>query len=255
MKRLMPLAVVVAALAFSAPAQASWGDGECYWGVTTGHCYAITSWEMEGGQESVKGATFVPTTTLMNVQEWASGGRVNDEGWLRFKNSGGWLEAGQSAGYLPNEQSCCTLHAFIAHAIRTEINKAGKEVVVGYEEYAWPGVAEPRNVYRIEDPAANGTWCEYIWNNEVDCKNKGSYWPAYSDFLQAGIEAIQNTRPENSGSQEVNFITHSGEARAWGGANTQAEGFISPGPDEAHELCETPNWASNYPGNADWTTC
>jgi hypothetical protein len=97
-------------------------------------------------------------------------------------------------------------------------------------------------------------WCEYIWNNQVDCKNKGAYWPAYSDQLQAGVEIADNTHPYNAGSQEVDYIAHNGAHRAWGSAVNPAHGYISPGPASTHELCLTPNYGSNYPGNANFGT-
>lgn len=241
-----PLGILVA-LVLASPAAASWGKGECYEGEA-GHCYALTEWVMTHSGESVKGAVDIPDTTAMDVSEYASGAFVNDEMWLSFQSSGGWLEIGQTAG---NGESCCTLHPFIAHA--EYVN--GKGQIIGYQEYIWKTVdAEPRNVYEIEDPSANGTWCEYIWGNEVDCHSKPGYWSTYSNTLEAGIEAYSNSHPSNAGSQEVAYVAHGGEHRAWGGSS-KVYGYISPGPELAGELCETPNYSSNYPGNADWSTC
>jgi hypothetical protein len=249
MKKLLIGTVMAFVLAIPASAGASWGNGECMLTEhNPGHCYAYTYWQMEGGSESVKGAEFIPDTTAMNVPEWNLGAIVNNEGWLSFPSSGGgWLEIGQQAG---GGNDCCTLHPFIAHAEY----KVGN-IAYGYQQYTWTTVnASPRNLYRIEDPAANGTWCEYIWNNQVDCKNKGAYWPPYSTELQAGVEVADNSHPTNAGSQEVDYIAHNGAHRSWGSAGNPANGYISPGPQSTHELCLTPNYASNHPGNANFGT-
>jgi hypothetical protein len=206
---------------------------------------------MNGSSESVKGATFVPDTTNMNVPESEpqhGASDVNNEGWLEFLyTGGGWLEAGQKAG---GESGCCVLHPFIAHAVYVYEKKA-----YGYESYTWTGVnASPQNVYQIEDPANNGTWCEYIWGNQVACTNEGSYWPPYATHLAAGIEATDDFHPTNAGSQEVNYMARNGEFRAWGGSENHAQGYVSPGPYATHELCLTPNYASYHPGNANWGT-
>ncbi|HXP99595.1 MAG TPA: hypothetical protein VN845_05970 [Solirubrobacteraceae bacterium] len=241
------LAISVVTSATATPARASWGKGECYESESA-HCYAYTEWEMTHAGESVKGAEDIPDTTLMDVPEYANGSFVDDEMWLGFSSSEGWLEIGQEAG---SNKSCCTLHPFIAHAEYR--NSSGH--AIGYEEYTWNEVdAEPRNLYRIEDPSANGTWCEYIWNNLVDCHAKPGYWSTYANELEAGMEVYANSKPTNAGSQEVDYIAHGGEHRAWGGAS-EVHGYISPGPNAAHELCESPNKKSNYPGNAEWSTC
>jgi hypothetical protein len=243
MRRIFLVTLLLLAVS-PAVAYATWG-GECSYGEGH-HCYAVTEWLMSGGSESVKGATFVPTTLGINVPEWSTGAFVDDEGWLSFWESGGWLEAGQEAG---NWLSCCTLHPFIAHAIK--VNSKGK--AVGYEQYTWETVeASPTNVYRIEDPEANGTWCEYIWSSQVDCKTHKGYWTTYGTLLEAGIEAASEHKPSNVGNQEVNYIAHSGEARAW---SSETTGYVSPGPYAKKELCLVPNGASPYPGNADWSTC
>jgi hypothetical protein len=226
-------------------ALASWGDGECY-EAETHHCYALTEWIMEGGSESVKGATFVPDTTSIDVPEFAAGAFVTNEGWVKFVSSEGWMEAGQIAGY---GLSCCTLHAFVALAT----SRSG-ETIYGFEKYIFTGVAEPRNVYLIEDPANNGSWCWIIWGTNAGCKSRPGYWETYSHDLEAGVEIDSNARPGNTGSQEVNAISHSGVAKSWSGAKTSATGYISPGPAATGELYLTPNYDSNYPGNADWGT-
>jgi hypothetical protein len=241
--------LVATALACSttATASASWAKGQCY-EAEHHHCYAFTQWVMTYPGESVKGAEDIPETTSMDVPEWENGSFVTNEMWLSFwETGGGWLEVGQIGG----QGSCCTLHPFIAHA--EYVN--AKDEPIGYQEYTWTEVnAEPRNLYRIEDPAANGTWCEYIWNNEVDCKSKPGHWTTYSDELQAGLEAYANAKPTNSGRQEVDYIAHGGEHRAWG-SKEAVTGYITPGAAEAKELCLSPNSKSNYPGNAEWSTC
>jgi hypothetical protein len=241
--------VVASVVAVSAtPASAAWGGGEC--NHIGPHCYAKTEWVMTHSGESVKGAEGIPETWSMSVPEWELGAWVDDEMWVAFQPSLGWLEIGQTAGGEHSGWSCCALHPFIAHAAETV-----KGLVYGYEEYTWVNVfAESRNLYRIEDPGLNGTWCEYIWNNQVDCKYGPGYWNTYATILQAGIEAATNTHPLNSGAQEVDYIAHGGEHRSWGGASP-VTGYVNPGPYNRHELCLSPNPKSNYPGNADWSTC
>ncbi len=247
-----PLAMLVVVLTLTPAAWASWGGGECHEGGPAGHCYSVTYWSMsQAAGESVKGLVDVPYTTTMNVPEYYNNAFVNDESWLSFTNAqSGWLEIGQTAGSSrgSGESSCCTLHPFIAHSLTS--------TGAGYEQYFWWGVnASPQNIYKIEDPANNGNWCEYIWENVVDCHTKPGYWPAYATELQAGMEVYTNGRPSNAGSQQVAAIARNGEHRAWGGSVNPARGYISPGPNSTHELCLTPNWDSNHPGNADWGTC
>lgn len=235
------------ALVLAAPAAARWGQERCSFAT---HCYALTAWHMSDPPESVKGAEDIPTTTSMNVPEYFNQATVSNEMWVSFANNeGGWLEIGQLAGRAVG--NCWTLHPFIAHALR--------ESGYGYQEYIWWAVtAEPRNIYKIEDPAANGNWCEYIWGNQVDCKSKPGYWAAYADELEAGIEATSDTRPYNGGSQEVDAVAHDGSHRAWTGSRTSAVGELKDSngsPLPAGVMCETPNWSSNYPGNAIWWIC
>jgi hypothetical protein len=232
-----------AMLLLSAPgAQARWNAEHCSL-ATESHCYAITQWVMSG-TESVKGAQAFITTNGMNVPEWAGGSSfVDDEMWLSFPNAqGGWLEIGQTAGA---GRSCCTLHPFIAHSLRSDL--------YGYEEFEWYWVeAASRNLYQIVDPSANGTWCEYTWETAVDCHSKPGYWTTYATELQAGIEAAADNppHPENSGSQEVDAIERGGGHRAWQGAHTSAT-WVYTYP----EMCIGNNPASNYPGNAIWLIC
>ena len=214
------LAAMVILLVTAIPSAASWGKGECY-EAEGHHCYSMTEWLMTHSGENVKGAEDIPETSSMNVPEWESGSFVDNEMWLSFNSSGGWLEIGQEGG---NGLSCCTLHPFIAH--NEYVNSSGQ--LIGYEEYTWQEVnASPRNLYRIEDPGANGTWCEYIWNNQVDCKSKPGHWGTYADDLQAGIEAFAGTKPSNSGNQEVDFIAHNGEHRTWGSASRVGERLVT----------------------------
>jgi len=233
----------------AAKAQARWGKEACSF-VT--HCYDVQGWEMEGGTESVKGAQDIPTTNTINVQEYAEGARVSDEMWVSFPDKyEGWLETGQLAGY-DNAANCCTLHPFIAHAL--------KGTGYGYEEYIWTGVnAEHTNLYTIEDAAANGTWCTIIWTTTQDCRSNSTYYSAYADALEAGIEAnSNNTQPENSGSQEVDAFTHSGTHIEWKGAKTHAVAElknIKGEPLPSGVMCQTPNYESNFYGNADWWIC
>lgn len=180
-----------------------------------------------------------------------AGGHVHGPKGYACIGSGGWIETGQLAGY-SNAASCCTLHPFIAHA--------EKENLFGYEEYVWTGVnAEATNLYTIEDAAANGKWCTIIWYTTQDCQSNSTYYSVYSDSLEAGIEATSNnTQPENSGSQQVNAITHSGTHIEWKGAKHHAvkelinlKGETLP----SGVMCQTPNNESNHYGNADWSIC
>jgi hypothetical protein len=236
--------MMLVCLTTAIPSAAWWGKTECSAGA---HCYSETQWRMTHAGENVRGAEDIPETWSMAVPQWEYGTFVDNEMWLIFEPSEGWLEIGQESGSF---QSCCTLHPFIAHGEYVSNGEA-----VGYEAYTWNSVvAEPRNLYRIEDPASNGTWCEYIWNNQVDCKAKPGHWTTYANYLQAGIEAATETKPTNSGAQEVDFVTHNGEHRQWGSASP-VTGYVNPGPYAAHELCLSPNPKSNHPGNADWSTC
>lgn len=239
------LAVAISMLVSVSPASASWGNGHCTINDEH-HCYALTRWAMEDPPESVKGAEDIVTTNSVNVPEFSNGSFVDDEMWVAFKSSGGWLEIGQTAG---DGENCCTLWPFVALAL-----KGNSE---GYEEYVWdhhfgtPVEASPTNLYKVEDPSANGTWCWYIWNNQVGCHAKPGYWNNYSDLLEAGIEAASNSRPYNEGSQEVDAIFHEGSHHEWKGSRTEAEGYVTP----SAEMCESPNWSSNYRGNAIWWIC
>jgi hypothetical protein len=239
--------VALAMTAMAAPAMATWGGGECYAGVESGHCYAITNWYMTESGESVKGAEDIAETSSMNVPGGEGKPRLQNEMWLLFHPSGGWLEIGQTAG---NYHGCCSIHPFIAHAEYR--NEAGEPV--GFQEYEWYELkTEPTNLYRIEDPSANGVWCEYIWNSQVDCKEKPGHWTTYANWLQAGLEAATETHPTNAGSQEVDFIAHNGEHKAWG-STQPVTGYISPGPNSTKELCLKPNGKSNHPGNGEFGT-
>jgi hypothetical protein len=244
--------VVLAALLLLAPASASarWGKEKC--SLET-HCYNLQSWEMEGGSESVKGAQYYPTTSLMNVQEYSIGAFVDDEMWLGFDHGyyGGWFETGQEAGY-DNAANCCTLHPFIAHAQRSNLQ--------GYEEYVWTGVnAAPTNLYTIEDASANGSWCTIIWYTNQGCWSNSTYYGTYSDSLEGGIEAASsNTAPENAGSQEVNAFTHTGTHIEWAGAKKHAVKELINYKGEtlpSGVMCQTPNYESNFYGNDDWSIC
>jgi hypothetical protein len=75
-------------LLIPASASATWGGGKCALGSSS-HCYSLQTWEMEGGSESVKGAQYYSTTSLMSVQEYASGAFVDDEMWLGFDEKEG----------------------------------------------------------------------------------------------------------------------------------------------------------------------
>src|ERR1700722_1206852 len=121
-------------LAIAGPADARWGQERC--SLPT-HCYALTGWHMLDARESVKGAEDIPDTTSINVPEYFNQATVSDEMWVSLaRNEGGWLEIGQLAGRASG--NCCTLHPFIAHALR--------ESGYGYEEYIFASVnAEPRN--------------------------------------------------------------------------------------------------------------
>jgi hypothetical protein len=238
---------VLLMLATASPANARWGQERC--SLVT-HCYAVTAWAMKDPPESVKGAEDIPTTTSMNVPEYYNQATVSNEMWVSFANNqGGWLEVGQLAGRAVG--NCCTLHPFIAHALR--------EDGYGYEEYIWWNVnAEARNIYKIEDPAANGSWCQYIWSINWGCHSHPGYWATYADDLEAGIEAASDSRPYNGGSQEVDAVAHDGSHRAWTGSQTSATGELKDSngrPLPGGVMCETPNWSSNYPGNATWWIC
>ncbi len=237
------------ALLVPASASAKWDSGKCELSGKD-HCYNLQAWEMEGGSESVKGAQYYPTTSLIDVPEFASGAFVDDEMWVGFEEKeGGWVETGQEAGY-DNAANCCTLRPFKAHALRAS--------GYGYEEYVWTNVsAEPTNLYTVEDAEANGNWCVIIWYTNQGCESHPSYWTAYSDNLEGGIEAASETQPENVGSQEVNAFTHSGTHIEWKGAKKHAVKQLVNYKEESDSsvMCQTPNYESNYYGNDDWSIC
>jgi hypothetical protein len=224
-------------------AQARWGNEKC--SLET-HCYAITS-----VNTSAKGGVAFIQEESANVPEYAAGAFVDDEMWLSFPR-GGWLEIGLTAGYnAVNGGNCCTLHPFIAHSL------AG---LYGYEEYTWANVEAYSLIQtKIEDPAANGNWCEYIFNapsywNPVDCHTKPGYWTTYSSRLEAGLEAASNnSRPYNGARQEVAQITPGGGSLAWNGAN--GELINGNGQSVAGVMCIQPNPYSNHPGNAQYWIC
>jgi hypothetical protein len=118
--------------------------------------------------------------------------------------------------------------------------------------------AEATNLYTTEDPSANGDWCTIIWYTNQGCYSDPTYWPPYSTEIEAGIEALQNTQPENSGSQEVDAFTHSGTHIEWKGSKTHSiEELINEHAETLPSgvMCQTPNYESNYYGNADWSIC
>ncbi|MFI4977206.1 MAG: hypothetical protein ACHQC8_00790 [Solirubrobacterales bacterium] len=189
-----------------------------------------------------------------NVPEYYAEGFVDDEMWLSFP-AGGWLEIGLTAGYnATTGGNCCTLHPFIAHAVY--VNGNG---IQGYEEYTWAYTeAYPIFQAKIEDPGANGNWCEYIFNAPsawvpVDCHTK-PYWPVYASKLEAGEEAVSNnTRVYNGARQEVAEVTHSGGWVPWYGAVSETvNGNLE---SVAGVMCIRPNPYLNAPGNAQYWAC
>ncbi len=236
-RRMMVLAICVLASAlWTSSAQASWGGGAC---TINNHCYSVTRWVMNDPPESVKGGVAFITTNQMNVPEWRNGSFVDDEMWVVFQSSGGWIEAGQTAG---NGDDCCTLHAFVAHSLNYHLK--------GYEEYIYTGFADtPTSKFYIEDRGGNSNWCTYWAEDNVLVYCLGGKYPAYADWLEAGIEAASNSRPVNEGSQEVAAVFREGTWHSWDGSETIAYGETGP------EMCITPNYKSNSPGNAIWWIC
>ncbi|SRR5258708_7857154 len=215
----------------------AWGSG-CLvlkeLGRNIDHCYALATWEMTGGSESVRGAVSNMTTESASEPEWANAGRLNDELWVTPEATSGWLESGQTYG---NYYDCCGQHAFYAW------------VDTKYHEYLAP-CCNPTatNESEIEDPSANGTWCIY-WGSYVVQKCVSGYH-AYSAELQAGVEAAGNTKPVNEASWEVAGVFHDGTWHAWKGAKT-ASHFETTGS----EMCVTTNWGSPYAGNGVGWVC
>lgn len=76
------------------------------------HCYAISYWNMSGGEE-VAGTQAEIETSNMNVPTPATQ-FVSNEIWSLFPQLGGqyWIESGQIAGR--GEGNCCTLFFFMA---------------------------------------------------------------------------------------------------------------------------------------------
>lgn len=234
-------------LLLPATAQARWGKEKC--SLET-HCYDLRSWEMAGGSESVKGAQLNATTSSMNVQQWAEGAHVTDEMWVGFDSAhGGWIETGQYSGYEGDEPTCCSLHPFLAFA--KEANQTG------YEAYVWNYVnAEPTNLYTIEDASTNAHWCIIIVSTTQKCLENSTYWPTYSDSLEAGIEAASSSMaPVNTGQQEVDAFTHSNAHIEWKGAKHHAvEELINQKGETLPSgvMCQGPGGAY---GNASWSIC
>jgi hypothetical protein len=245
-------------LVLAGVAKANWGNGKCSLSV---HCYAVTN--LSGTHAKGVAAYNAPVggppggivVESANVPEYEEGAFVDDEVWLSFPD-GGWLETGLTAGYnVTTGGSCCTLHPFIAHAVY--VNGHG---VQGYEEYTWVYTeAYPTYQAKIEDPEANGDWCEYIFNApstwvNVDCHSKGSYWPDYASDLEGGEEAASNnTRVYNGARQEVAEINSSGTWVPWyGSVSETVNGKLE---SVAGVMCIRPNPYSNYPGNAQYWAC
>jgi hypothetical protein len=88
----------------------------------------------------------------------------------------------------------------------------------------------------------------------VHCVN--GVFNKYADSLEAGIEAASNSRPYNSGSQEVAAVFREGTWHSWRGSKTEAKGEARTysGATES-AMCIEPNWNSNAPGNAIWSVC
>lgn len=233
---LVACCVLASALSWCGAARASWGGGAC---TLEQHCYSVTRWVMNDPPESVKGGVAFITTNQMDVPEWANGSFVDNEIWVIFQSSGGWIETGQTSG---NGDDCCTLHAFVAHALNYDLK--------GYEEYIYTGFADsPTSKFYIEDRGANGDWCTYWAEDNVLVYCLDGEYPAYADELEAGIEAASNSRPVNEGSQEVAGVFRNGTWHPWQGSQTVAYGETDP------EMCITPNYRSNSPGNAIWWIC
>lgn len=240
------LCTILLGLASAAPARARWGNEKC--SLAT-HCYAVADWEMEGASEEVKGAELHVTTNAIEAQQYSEGAFLDDEMWVGFPNKeSGWWETGQTAGAPGN---CCTLHPFIALALRGS--------GYGYEEYVWSNVnAEPTNLYSIQDPASNGNWCFYISGVNQGCRTNLGYWSEYAHQLEAGIEASSSSiKPVNSGSQEVNATATNGTVKEWKGAKHHAvlETVNYNGESVAGVMCIGPNTKSNFYGNAIWSVC
>jgi hypothetical protein len=247
MRRVLLLGLLAVTSSAPATAEARWGNEKC--SLET-HCYAVTS-----VNTSAKGGVAYIQEESANVPEYYAGAFVDDEMWLSFPK-GGWLEIGLTAGYnVTTGGNCCTLHPFIAHAVY--VNGNG---IQGYEEYTWVYVEAYSLIQtKIEDPAANGNWCEYIFNapsywNPVDCHTKPGYWTTYSSHLEAGLEAASNnSRAYNGARQEVAQVTHNGTWLAWNGANGETvNGNLE---SVAGVMCIRPNPVSNYPGNAQYWIC
>lgn len=241
--------VVCLMLVTAGTAQARWGNEKCS-GST--HCYAISS--LFG--QSAKGGVDYVNMESANVPEYANGGFVDDEMWVSFPETGdGWLEIGLTAGWNPGGTSdCCTRRPFIAHAVY----RAGQELH-GYEEYVWSTtVAYPEARTKIEDPSLNGNWCEYFTNGPnwqaVDCHTKPGYWTVHAGGLEAGVEtSSENTRPYNSGRQEVAEVVNGGGWVPWNGSIRETVNGL--GQSAAGVMCIGINPYSNYPGNAKFSIC
>jgi hypothetical protein len=180
-------AALVALAALPALAGASWGSKEdngerCSQG-NGHHCYAVAYWDMTGS-ERVEGTLAYQDTEAMNVYGWASGDFVDNEEWAEFQSTGYWVEAGQTSG---EYMDCCSLHPFYAWD-----NANGYTQYVS--PYTWPGNAN--NLYQLSGQSHNGTWCLYLSTNQERCV---SGFPAWSNFLEVGVEVAANTKPLNTG--------------------------------------------------------
>ena len=239
---LILVSALVCGIAMAAPAaQAGWSSsGHCTAAGT--HCYDIQAWNMSYPTESVRGGIAYITSYRARVNEWASYAFIDNEMWVGFNENRGWVETGTTVG---NNVDCCTGHAFIAHA--------KSEAGYGYEEYLYASSPTTETSwYRIDDTASNNNWCTYFGeppiNNLVYCLGGGQY-TTYAPSLEAGIEAAQNTKPEDAGHQEVAAVFHDGSWHPWQGSKTKAKKYVDA------EMCQTA-WSGNpAAGNAEWWIC
>lgn len=225
-------ALVLALTLFStAAAQASWGPGPKHCSRGEGHhCYALDYRNITQFGGVLASIDFVDT---LSADVEGESGRVSNEQWISFPNTRGedeWIETGQVAG---NPYGCCEEHPFYAEMLNGTYHEHLSEGTVPLNTY---------NHYVLFDPEENGRWHIY-WL----CCEVGSYgggWPAYLTEQEAGIEAGTETRPTESGRQEV-AASDGGEWGAWGGAQLYRE---PPG------ICAAVNPESSAAGNIAWST-
>jgi hypothetical protein len=239
-RRLLALAILMFVVS-PASASASWGKENGHsCGALPLHCYAITTWHMEGS-EKVEGSLAYQDTTTMNVFGWANGEYVSNEEWALFQPKEWWVEVGQEAGgnsftIKPGEVpfSCCLVHSFY-----------GWENGSGFHSYAAPwGVGDnEENIYQLAGNAKNGTWCPYFDKTQAQCI---SGFPVYSNELQAGGEYYDNIKPANA--------AHVADNAWWTDGSIQNWNFDEM--EHGAGLCTT-RYTLPYPaaGNINYGTC